>query len=125
MTGAILPSLLHQAPRYYQLGHGTFKHRLGYAISRIFVSRSDSGNTVFNASEGLGGAVAAGIANTYHPAGDRTVANTHECLVDRGWLGYGGDWSEGVLAGYPPQDAKAAPTGYRLGSHLFRGQFWK
>jgi hypothetical protein len=76
MAGAILPSLLHQDPRYYQLGHGTFKHRLGYAISRIFVTRSDSGDTVFNASEVLGSAVAAGIANTYHPAGDRTVANT-------------------------------------------------
>lgn len=76
MTGAILPSLFHQDPRYYQLGHRTFKHRLGYAISRIFVTRSDSGNTVFNASEVVGGAIAAGIANTYHPAGDRTVANT-------------------------------------------------
>ena len=76
MTGAILPSLLHQDPRYYQLGHGSFKHRLGHAISRIFVTRSDSGNTVFNVSEVLGSAVAGGIANTYHPAGDRTVANT-------------------------------------------------
>jgi len=76
MTGAILPSLLHQDPRYYQLGHGSFEHRLGYAISRIFVTRSDSRNTVFNASEVLGSAVAAGIANTYHPAGDRTVVNT-------------------------------------------------
>jgi len=76
MTGAILPSLLHQDPRYYQLGHGSFEHRLGYAISRIFVTRSDSRNTVFNASEVLGSAVAAGIANTYDPAGDRTVVNT-------------------------------------------------
>jgi hypothetical protein len=77
MTGAILPSLLHQDPRYYQLGHGSFKHRLGYAISRLFVTRSDSGRQEFNASEVLGSATSATIATyTYHPAEDRTLANT-------------------------------------------------
>lgn len=76
MTGAILPSLLHQDPRYYQLGHGTFKHRLGYAISRLLVTRSDSGRQEFNASEVLGSATSAAIATySYHPAEDRTLAN--------------------------------------------------
>lgn len=77
MTGAILPSLLRQDPRYYQLGHGTFKHRLGYAISRIFVTRSDSGRNEFNASEVVGSAASAAIATySYHPREDRTLSNT-------------------------------------------------
>ena len=76
MTGAILPSVLRQDPRYYQLGEGTFKHRLGYAISRIFVTRSDSGHNQFNASEVVGSALSAGISTySYHPSDDRTLAN--------------------------------------------------
>jgi hypothetical protein len=76
MTTAIFPSLLHQDPRYYQLGHGTFSHRTLYAVSRIFVIRADSGRNQFNTSEIAGNAVAAGISNIYHPADDRTLANT-------------------------------------------------
>jgi hypothetical protein len=76
-TGAVLPSLLHQDPRYYQLGHGSFTHRFGYAISRIFVTRSDAGNSEFNASEVLGSAATAAIATySYHPVEDRTFSNT-------------------------------------------------
>jgi hypothetical protein len=76
MTGAVLPSLLRQDPRYYQLGKGGFWHRAGYSISRIFITRSDSGHNQFNISEIAGSAIAAGISNAYHPAGDRTVTNT-------------------------------------------------
>lgn len=76
MTGAVLPSLLRQDPRYYQLGKGGFWHRAGYSISRIFITRSDSGHNQFNISEIAGAAIAAGISNAYHPAGDRTVTNT-------------------------------------------------
>lgn len=43
LTGAILPSLFHQDPRYYQLGKGGFFHRASYSISRSFITRSDSG----------------------------------------------------------------------------------
>jgi len=77
MTGAILPSLLKQDPRYYQLGNGSFGHRTKYAISRIFLTRSDSGHTQFNFSEMLGGVVSAGISTySYHPREDRNVPNT-------------------------------------------------
>ena len=76
MTGAVLPSLLKQDPRFYELGQGGFAHRTGYATSRIFLTRSDSGHTQFNFSEILGSAISAGIANyTYHPKADRTVGN--------------------------------------------------
>ena len=67
-TRAIFPSLLHQDPRYFQMGKGGFFHRTGYAMSRVVITRSDSGHTQFNFSETLGGATAAGISTfTYHP----------------------------------------------------------
>lgn len=76
-TGAILPSALHQDPRFYQLGKGGFWHRTGYAISRIFVTRTDSGNAQFNFSEICGAGAAAAISTySYHPSGDRTFSNT-------------------------------------------------
>jgi len=76
-TSAILPSLLRQDPRFYQLGKGTFWHRTGYAVSRIFVTRTDSGHNQFNASEIFGSAIAAGISTySYHPQSDRTLSNT-------------------------------------------------
>lgn len=76
-TGAILPSVLHQDPRYYQLGKGGFWHRTGYAISRILVTRSDSGDNQFNSSEVFGSMISASISTySYHPQADRTLRNT-------------------------------------------------
>lgn len=68
MTGAIFPSMLHQDPRYFQLGHGSFMHRTFYAMSRNLITRTDSGKNQFNYSEVVGGALAAGISTySYHP----------------------------------------------------------
>jgi hypothetical protein len=76
LTGAVLPSVLHQDPRYFQQGQGGFCRRTGYAVSRIFVTRTDSGGRQFNYSEIVGSALAAGISTySYHPQSDRNLAN--------------------------------------------------
>ncbi len=76
MTGAILPSLLKEDPRFYQSYSGTFWGRTGYAMSRIFVTRTDSGHNAFNFSEIFGSGIAAGISTyTYHPREDRNLGN--------------------------------------------------
>jgi len=75
-TKAIFPSILHQDPRYFQMGEGRFFHRALYAVSTIFVTRSDTGATQFNFSEIAGSATAAGISSfTYHPRNERNVTN--------------------------------------------------
>jgi hypothetical protein len=74
MTTAIFPSLLHEDPRYYQLGKGRFVHRAYHAVNRLFVARTDRGDDRINISESLGNAVAAAISNAYHPPEDRTAA---------------------------------------------------
>jgi hypothetical protein len=77
MVGAVLPSALHQDPRFFQLGRGGFWHRTGYALSRIVVTRGDSGHTQFNFSEVLGSGAASAISNySYHPQEDHTASNT-------------------------------------------------
>jgi hypothetical protein len=77
VTGAILPSLLRQDPRYFQSGKGSFMHRTGYSVSRIFLTRGDNGRQQFNYSEVFGSALSAGISTySYHPHADRTLPNT-------------------------------------------------
>jgi hypothetical protein len=62
---AKLPSALHQDPRYCQSGRRGCLNRVGYALSRQFITRSDTGS-----------AISAGISDLYHPWGDRTFSNT-------------------------------------------------
>ena len=76
MTTSVFPTLLHQDPRYFQLGRGGTWHRTLYSASRIFVARADNGDFQFNTSEIVGNAVAAGISNAYHPQNQRTFSNT-------------------------------------------------
>jgi hypothetical protein len=87
MASAVLPSLLHQDPRYYQLGRGGFRRRAGHAIERVFITRSDSGNRQFNYSEIFGSGIAASISTySYHPSQDRnfgTVASVWGTQI--GW----------------------------------------
>jgi hypothetical protein len=69
--GAILPSLLHQDPRYFYSGQGTTRQRVAHALRAIFLTHGDNGKIEFNYS-GLGGDMAsAALANTYYPSTDR------------------------------------------------------
>ena len=80
MVGAVFPSILHQDPRFYQSGRGGFFARSGYAMSRIVVTRSDSGHAQFNYSEVFGSATAAAISTySYHPGSTyiSTPTNPH------------------------------------------------
>jgi len=76
-TSAIFPSLLHQDPRYFQMGKGGFWRRTGHAVGHILVTRTDSGHNQLNFSEILGSASAAAISTySYHPVSDRNLPNT-------------------------------------------------
>jgi hypothetical protein len=64
-------SLLHQDPRYFRKGEGSGWSRVGYSMSRGFVTRADSGKTQPNWSNILGKFTGAGLSNLYYPADDR------------------------------------------------------
>lgn len=75
-TAAIWPSLLHQDPRYYQLGKGNPWRRIYYSAMRVVITRSDrTGKPQFNYSEFIGNGIASGLSNTYHP-GPHTIVGT-------------------------------------------------
>ena len=68
---AILPSLLHQDPRYFYQGTGTTRSRLNHALASPFVTRGDNGRLQPNYS-GIGGDLAsAALMNTYYPQSNR------------------------------------------------------
>ena len=71
-----LTSLLHQDPRYFRLGQGSFGKRVWYAVSRVFVTYNDSGRTVFYTSALSGTAIAAGVSNLYYPQQDRGLGHS-------------------------------------------------
>jgi len=77
VTG-VYPSLLRQDPRYYRLGEGHFSHRMGYALTRILVTRQDSGRKVFNFSEILGSFSSSALAVTYYPKSQRDFSDVAE-----------------------------------------------
>ena len=71
--GAILPSLLHQDPRYFYQGTGTTRSRILHAVSSAFVCRGDNGRPQPNYSTIGGDLASAALSNTYYPASNRGV----------------------------------------------------
>ncbi len=71
---AILPSILHQDPRYFYKGVGSKKSRALYAISTVVICKGDNGRWQPNYSNVFGNLAAAGISNAYYPASDRNGA---------------------------------------------------
>ena len=74
MTEGIVPSLLHQDPRYFRLGEGSVRSRAWYAVTRIFVARTDSGRNTFNFAEWGGNAAAVALSNAWYPDTQRAEA---------------------------------------------------
>ena len=75
-TEAIVPAITHEDPRYYTMGQGGFFRRTGYAISRTFVTKTDSGGSSFNWSEIVGNGLEAGLSNAYYPPQERGLTQT-------------------------------------------------
>ena len=75
---AILPSILHQDPRYFYKGTGSKRSRVMYAIANAVICKGDNGHWQPNYS-GIGGSIAAGgISNLYYPNGERGASLVFE-----------------------------------------------
>jgi hypothetical protein len=75
MTESIYPALLREDPRYFRRGTGPKLGRAWYALTRVMVTRTDSGGTRFNFSEWAGNATASAISNSYYPDNRTAGAN--------------------------------------------------
>jgi hypothetical protein len=81
MTEALLPSVLHEDPRYYTMGSGGIFKRSVYSVSRLVITRSDltatnNAHNTFNFSEIVGNGAAAGLSGLYYPSQERTWTKT-------------------------------------------------
>jgi hypothetical protein len=75
-TEAIVPAVTREDPHYYTLGRGGFFRRSGYAVSRLVITRTDSGGRTFNFSEIVGNGAGAGISDLYYPSQEQTWTKT-------------------------------------------------
>jgi len=70
-ANAILPSLLHQDPRYFYRGSGTKGSRAWHAVLAPFVCQGDNGKSQPNYSQMGGSLISAALSNTYYPDSQR------------------------------------------------------
>jgi hypothetical protein len=71
IAGAVLPSVLHQDPRYFYKGTGSITSRAWYAIRFVGVCKGDNGKWQPNYSNVFGNLATAAISNAYYPAENR------------------------------------------------------
>ncbi len=62
------PTIFHEDPRYIPFDHGTVCRRIFYAVSRVAVTRNDSGKSEFNKSRVFGTVVATSVSTGYYSA---------------------------------------------------------
>ncbi len=66
MTEGVMPIVFREDPRYFRKSHGSAGSRVMYAVSRIFVTKTDNGNPTFNFAEVVGNGIASGIGLSYY-----------------------------------------------------------
>jgi hypothetical protein len=73
----LLASALHEDTRYVRKGpgHGMW-FRIGYAISRSVIARTDGGDPTFNWANVGGCAMSAGLSNAYYPVVSQTLSDS-------------------------------------------------
>jgi hypothetical protein len=83
MVETFVPVLTKEDPRYYTLGKGGFFKRSEYAVSRLFITRTDSRKKTFNISEVVGAGAAAGISNAYYPGDQNQLVKTYQRWISQ------------------------------------------
>jgi hypothetical protein len=73
---AVLPSLWHEDPRYYQKGTGPAINRFLWAAGSTGWCKRDNGGWGPNWANVVGNLIGSAIARVYYPASERTVSNT-------------------------------------------------
>ena len=85
ISNAILPSLLHQDPRYFYQGTGTKKSRALHAMWAPFVCKGDNGAWQPNYSQLGGSLIGYSISTAYYPSSDRTAGHIFQTFgIDMG-----------------------------------------
>jgi hypothetical protein len=73
---ALLPALLKEDPRYFQMGTGSKKKRFWWAATSTIWCRRDSGSWGPNYANLAGNLIGAAISRAYYPDSERDVGST-------------------------------------------------
>jgi hypothetical protein len=74
----LLPSLMHEDPRYFRMGSGGFVRRLLHAAGSQLIAHRDNGTIGPAYANVMGNFIGCGIGNLYYPSTDRGVGTTFE-----------------------------------------------
>jgi hypothetical protein len=108
---AVLPSLLHQDPRYFYKGSGTVRQRVLYALKFTVFTRGDDGQTQPGYSYIFGSFASAAISTAYHPADDRGAG----LILGNGFLHIAGHAADNLLREFVLRHLSNVPTTSTIG----------
>lgn len=80
LTTGFFPHIFKQDPRLFRRGHGGIPTRAWYAFTRVVITRSDEGKSVFNTSHVLGSLAEDGVSTLFYPDYKHSAGATF-----RGW----------------------------------------
>jgi Carboxypeptidase regulatory-like domain len=92
LSGAILPSLLKQDPRYYYQGTGSKRSRLVHAVENSIKCKGDNGRWQVNYSNIAGSFAGAALSSTLYP-----TTNRGSFILSNGFIRMGESSLAGVL----------------------------
>ncbi len=104
VTEAILPSLLHEDPRYFRLGKGTLLRRTFNATSWVFVVKHDDGSSGFFISEVIGNMGVTALGTLYYPD-----SRTASASLERYGMALGNDMISNLLTEFWPDIRRKLP----------------
>jgi len=106
--GAVLPTVLHQDPRYFYQGTGSRRSRVLHALSGPLIAKGDNGRWQPNFSS-VGGDLASGaIANTYYPERNRGTGTVFSIAA----VELGGTMIADVIQEFIPRNMGAKAKGH-------------
>jgi len=105
LTGAVLPLVFKQDPRYFYKGTGSVRSRTWYALRSTVVAKGDNGKWQPAYANVLGSFGTGAVSNLYYPAGDRrgAVLTAENGLVSLAFDGFANVMQEFVLRRMTPK----------------------
>jgi hypothetical protein len=98
----LVATLFHQDPHYHRDPGAPTGKRIMYALSRVVISRSDSGKPMFNFAEFMGTAASSSFENSYHFERDTGP----EATSQRIFVSIGSDAAWNLMTEFLPDIAK-------------------
>jgi hypothetical protein len=98
----LVSTLAHQAPHYHRDPGSSAGRRIAYALSRVVISRSDSGKPMFNFAEFVGTTAASLVESSYHFERDESPG----AVSSRIFVSIGSDAAWNLMNEFLPDIAK-------------------